>query len=273
MAGRLAVSPQVIDHDYVLGCYLHFLGQQPSVQKSWLFKGGTSLQKCHFEEYRFSEDLDFTILESLTETGLRKIVDEAKEAMQAELGITTNGQQTIVVRIEDEYGHESLEARIYYKATYNYGGQDKSLLVQVNRGEYVAFGGVAKKIKHEYSDAFSLPPTEIKVYSLEEVFAEKIRAFSGQRKRAIARDIFDLYHLSKREIDRSMVRREFQNKCEAKQLNAATLRSSNPMSRKMEFQSNWEKNLIYLVPYSMRIDFQTAWEAAIRELEAILKNI
>ena len=30
-----------------------------------MFKGGTALKKCYFPEYRFSEDLDFTLAEEV----------------------------------------------------------------------------------------------------------------------------------------------------------------------------------------------------------------
>ena len=53
IAGVLELEPRVIDHDYVLGCYLCFLGTQSIVQRKWLFKGGTALRKCYFEEYKF----------------------------------------------------------------------------------------------------------------------------------------------------------------------------------------------------------------------------
>src|SRR5208283_5100389 len=33
------------------------------ILEEWIFKGGTCLKKCFFETYRFSEDLDFTLLE------------------------------------------------------------------------------------------------------------------------------------------------------------------------------------------------------------------
>jgi predicted nucleotidyltransferase component of viral defense system len=62
IAGSLGVDPRVIDHDYALGCFLHFLAMSDEVRRWWVFKGGTSLAKCHFAEYRFSEDLDFTVL-------------------------------------------------------------------------------------------------------------------------------------------------------------------------------------------------------------------
>ena len=30
---------------------------------TWIFKGGTCLRKCYYETYRFSEDLDFTVVD------------------------------------------------------------------------------------------------------------------------------------------------------------------------------------------------------------------
>jgi predicted nucleotidyltransferase component of viral defense system len=34
----------------------------PVLGQHWVFKGGTCLKKCYIETYRFSEDLDFTVL-------------------------------------------------------------------------------------------------------------------------------------------------------------------------------------------------------------------
>jgi predicted nucleotidyltransferase component of viral defense system len=34
------------------------------VTQNFIFKGGTCLKKCYFEDYRFSEDLDFTLLDT-----------------------------------------------------------------------------------------------------------------------------------------------------------------------------------------------------------------
>jgi predicted nucleotidyltransferase component of viral defense system len=38
------------------------IGQDNDLKISGFFKGGTSLKKCYLETYRFSEDLDFTVL-------------------------------------------------------------------------------------------------------------------------------------------------------------------------------------------------------------------
>lgn len=52
----------VVEKDYVLGWLLWGIGTEPELRGAWVFKGGTCLKKCFLETYRFSEDLDFTVL-------------------------------------------------------------------------------------------------------------------------------------------------------------------------------------------------------------------
>lgn len=52
----------VIEKDYVIGWLLWGLGLDAEIKNRWAFKGGTSLKKCYVETWRFSEDLDFTVL-------------------------------------------------------------------------------------------------------------------------------------------------------------------------------------------------------------------
>jgi hypothetical protein len=56
------LTEEVIEKDYVLGWLLWGIGADPTLGNSWVFKGGTCLKKCYIETYRFSEDLDFTVL-------------------------------------------------------------------------------------------------------------------------------------------------------------------------------------------------------------------
>lgn len=58
IAGSLGVDPMIVNHDYVLGCFLHYLSLQDS------------LARCHFANYRFFEYLDFTVLSSITELSI-----------------------------------------------------------------------------------------------------------------------------------------------------------------------------------------------------------
>jgi len=59
-AGEWGLSPDVVEKDHVLGWLLAGIGADPVLGRTFVFKGGTCLKKCHFETYRFSEDLDFT---------------------------------------------------------------------------------------------------------------------------------------------------------------------------------------------------------------------
>ena len=52
----------VVEKDYVLGWVLAGIGTEPALRDGWVFKGGTCLKKCYLETFRFSEDLDFTVL-------------------------------------------------------------------------------------------------------------------------------------------------------------------------------------------------------------------
>jgi len=51
------------------------------------FKGGTALKKCYFPDYRFSEDLDFTLGEEVPFEIIRKELDVAFEKAYQDSGV------------------------------------------------------------------------------------------------------------------------------------------------------------------------------------------
>ena len=57
------MQPDTVDKDYALGCFLNAFYQTAIYRDLFVLKGGTCLRKCYFENYRFSEDLDFTLLD------------------------------------------------------------------------------------------------------------------------------------------------------------------------------------------------------------------
>ncbi len=52
-----------IEKDYVLSWILYGISQHPLLHQCLVFKGGTVLKKVYFEDYRYSEDLDFTLID------------------------------------------------------------------------------------------------------------------------------------------------------------------------------------------------------------------
>ena len=62
-ARETGVRDQQIEKDYVLSWILKGIAQNEDLSKVLVFKGGTVLKKFYFEDYRYSEDLDFTLLD------------------------------------------------------------------------------------------------------------------------------------------------------------------------------------------------------------------
>src|SRR4249920_3274414 len=56
------LRPEVVEKDYVLGWLLASVAADAEAGPRWVLKGGTCVKKCFFETYRFSEDLDFTLV-------------------------------------------------------------------------------------------------------------------------------------------------------------------------------------------------------------------
>ena len=63
-ASQAGLRPDIIEKDYVLGWVLAGIHAHTKTAEHWIFKGGTCLKKCFFGNYRFSEDLDFTLTHS-----------------------------------------------------------------------------------------------------------------------------------------------------------------------------------------------------------------
>ena len=57
---RVGLPWEVLERDYIISWVLAGIASVPSLKETLVFKGGTALRKCYFDDYRFSEDLDFT---------------------------------------------------------------------------------------------------------------------------------------------------------------------------------------------------------------------
>ncbi|MBA7704175.1 hypothetical protein ES703_112976 [subsurface metagenome] len=97
--------------------------------------------------------------------------------------------------------------------------------------------------------------------------AEKLRAFSGQRKQAIPHDIFDLYYLSRNVDSVKKVVEAFPQKCQAKGISLDAIDLDKVIARKSEYENNWRQSLRYLIPANLKVSFEVAWNTSIRLLE------
>ncbi len=76
LANREKVALGVLEKDYVLTETLKTLSQVPSLKDLLVFKGGTALRKVYFADWRYSEDLDFTVKHDMKKEELRQELDK-----------------------------------------------------------------------------------------------------------------------------------------------------------------------------------------------------
>ena len=197
LAAAWAVDPMIADLDYVLGCFLSQWYRNKTAQ-SLRFKGGTCLRKTYFGDYRFSEDLDFTAEERISIEELRALLGRTIQQMQDVFGLNLSERPPRIEIVNDEYGKESYQARLYYRGPLRWRGDPSAIRLDISHDEYLGLPAEARNIIHPYSDLDLVTGVRIPCYSLAEMFSEKLRALIGQRRYALARDLYDVFQLVKR---------------------------------------------------------------------------
>jgi len=76
----------VLERDYCLAWFLAELAES-DLRQTFAFKGGTALKRCYFGDYRFSEDLDFTLIEPMSFEEIRYRLDSVYAAVRQASGI------------------------------------------------------------------------------------------------------------------------------------------------------------------------------------------
>lgn len=272
LARRAGVEPRVIDLDYCLGWALRGLVTDPYLSPKLLFKGGTFLRKCYFPGYRFSEDLDFTIVERFDRDELEHSVHEAFARTSEASGIDFAAQEPRMELVNDEYGRESLQLRIYYRGPHPSGGSPRAIRVDLTHDEEVVFGPTIRQLVHPYSDEEELGQVEIRCYALEEAMTEKLRALLGQRKHAVSRDLYDIHHLLQQEIDQAAVHDGLPDKLIAKNIDPGSVTLERLLGREAEFRADWDRNLQPLFGSSEVPGFEAVWEAVVPYVRSFLPD-
>lgn len=73
---ELGLPISTIEKDYVISWILYGIWRS-GLWKELAFKGGTCLKKAYFSDYRFSEDLDYTLTGKVSEDKLKERLEKA----------------------------------------------------------------------------------------------------------------------------------------------------------------------------------------------------
>jgi predicted nucleotidyltransferase component of viral defense system len=200
IAREQGVPPSTIDKDWVLSHVLAALFRQDWARETLLFKGGTCLKKCYFPGYRFSEDIDFTILKEdflLTQQVVQQVIVEITE--KTGIRFAPFNIQPIVSR-NRLFGYTALlkfrgaDHRNDQEPPENTERWHTMIKVEMTWHELILFPVEMPPIHHPYSDSLQVSAITVPCYHLFEVMAEKLRA-TIQRSYPAPRDYYDLWYL------------------------------------------------------------------------------
>jgi len=272
LAAAWAVDPMIADLDYVLGCFLSQWYRNKTAQ-SLRFKGGTCLRKTYFGDYRFSEDLDFTAEERVSTEELQALIERTIQQLQDVFGLNLSERPPRIEIVSDDYGKESYQVRLYYRGPLRWRGDPRAIRLDISHDEYLGLPAEARDIIHPYSDLDLVTGVKIPCYSLAEMFSEKLRAVSGQRRYAIARDLYDVYQLVERgSLDLADVISILPGKFSVKGLNIKEIRMDYIENRRDEFGRDWDRSLRYLLPTSEQTSFEEAWEMLLELIRQVVDS-
>ena len=164
---------KVIEKDYVIAWLLLGLANS-TLKESLAFKGGTALKKVYFPDYRYSEDLDFTLLENTDELvlldGVRTLLADLAKSQAFQFDLKEN---------KIERRPDTLTFYVDYVGPLQAQLGSRDIKVDITLDEQLIFPLEEKVIISPYSDSEELK-RKLKVYSLEEVLTEKLCALIGR---------------------------------------------------------------------------------------------
>lgn len=229
------VSDRQIEKDYILSWVLFAISKNEILRKALVFKGGTVLKKAYINDYRFSEDLDFTLLDEGITNG--QINDEFKRLFEF-----IREEANIEMQIDEKKWtiHETGSPQFYidYVGPLRGNMGSRDLKIDITRGEILITEVESKSIFRTYSDLEE--EFKLQCYSLSEVLIEKMAALMGRTE---PRDLYDFWYLTKVEgIDTSEHSVHFRSKAKRKNQDPEKF-TEKVLSKEAALKRDWNKKL------------------------------
>lgn len=223
-AAEWNLRADVVEKDYVLGWLLAGLGLTPATREAWIFKGGTCIKKCYVETYRFSEDLDFSLLPEAPYTAdeISAALEQATRTSSELSGIDFPRDLIEVRPRQNQQGESTFQGRIAYRGPLAIPTFPR-VLIDITRHEAVLDAPTPRRPFHGYPDDDHFPDVTVLTYSLHELLAEKTRALY---ERTRPRDLYDVVYLLENrvdELDPGRLHELFHEKCQGKALARASV--------------------------------------------------
>lgn len=205
MKGWSAFGSVVIEKDYYVTMILQLLAQKSIGLGELVFKGGTSLSKCHKVIDRFSEDIDITFTEHLGEKRRKKLKYDVMKAVSEELRVPIKNWDSIQSDRDlnsyifdyntmfDSSGENLREGVKVEIALASYSFPAETLQISSYVGDYLL------ETQPELAKQYCFEPFKMKTQSLSRTFIDKVYALCDYylqgKTRRLSRHLYDLHKI------------------------------------------------------------------------------
>ena len=213
IASRDGVDARVVERDYVL-VHVVALISAHDADSTLVFKGGTSLRFLHFDEYRYSADLDYSVINGSKEKA-RELIGDALARKRPDT----------ITQLELAGDGLRYVGPLGAVRTIKLDLADDELVVNTER----------RSLLRRWAD---IPESNVVAYTKLEVTAEKLRCLLQRRQ---CRDFLDLDLLLGHE-DLAATADLFRRKATHRGLDPATF-ADKFEKRVQDYKNRWEEEL------------------------------
>ncbi len=188
-AGGRRLPEAVLERDYCLAWFLVALARTP-LRERLVFKGGTAIKRCYLGDYRFSEDLDFTLAAETPFETIRQELDPVFTEVRRASAITFRFAR------DDRQTHANSHTfYLGYEGPLPATTAGREVKVDLTVRERFTFPIKNRPVLRGYEEFSDIPEdAKIRVYALEEIVTEKVVALLD-RARNEPRDLYDVWRL------------------------------------------------------------------------------
>jgi len=187
--GGRRIPESVLERDYCLSWFLAGMSETP-LTNLFAFKGGTAIKKCYLPDYRFSEDLDFTLREDVAFNVIQEHLAHVFESVVHASGIK------LQISRHDRHSHDNCRTFFLGYEGPLPGTAVKEVKVDITIREQIVFPIALQPVLKAYDEYVDLPDdAKIGVYSVDEIATEKIVALLDPARNE-PRDLYDLWYLT-----------------------------------------------------------------------------
>ena len=187
--GGRCIPEAILERDYCLAWFLVGLSRTP-LKERLSFKGGTALKRCYFGDYRFSEDLDFTLAAEVSFELIRKELDPVFAEVSRSSGVSMRFAR------EDTKSHQnSYTFYLSYEGPLPPTTRAKKVKVDVTISEEIVFPLESRRVLRAYTE-FTTCPKIRRLTPIRSMKSPPKKWWHCSMRHGTNRDLYDLWYLT-----------------------------------------------------------------------------